>query len=105
MRLRAAGLLIRISFLKSIGRCEDEDKGNAFELHFIYVDPDYLRIGIGSEMLMLFEQKGKESGFEEFVIWVLEENQLGKSFMRSITTLWTGKIRYSSAGTSVRSDM
>ena len=69
-----------IKGMMGIGRCEDEDKENAFELHFIYVDPDYLRLGIGSEMLMLFEQKGKERGFEEFVIWVLEENQLGKSF-------------------------
>ena len=69
-----------IKGMMGIGRCEDEDKENAFELHFIYVDPDYLRLGIGSEMLMLFEKKGKERGFEEFVIWVLEENQLGKSF-------------------------
>ena len=69
-----------IKGMMGIGRCEDEDKLNAFELHFIYVDPDYLREGIGSEMLQFFEQKGKERGFEEFVIWVLEENELGKSF-------------------------
>ena len=31
-------------------------------------------------MLQFFEQKGRERGFEEFVIWVLEENELGKSF-------------------------
>ena len=69
-----------IKGMMGIGRCEDEDKLNAFELHFIYVDPDYLREGIGSEMLQFFEQKGRERGFEEFVIWVLEENELGKSF-------------------------
>ena len=69
-----------VNGMMGIGRCEDEDKENAFELHFIYVDPDHLRAGIGSEMLLFFEQKGKERGFEEFVIWVLEENQLGKSF-------------------------
>ena len=89
-----------IKGMMGIGRCEDEDKLNAFELHFIYVDPDYLREGIGSEMLQFFEQKGRERGFEEFVT-----NSRPRAFMRSITILWTGKIRSSSAGISVRSDM
>ncbi len=63
-----------------IGMSEDEDKANAFELHFIYVDPDFVRMGIGSEMLRFFEQKGEEQGCTEFVIWVLEENEMGKRF-------------------------
>ena len=66
--------------MMGIGMSEDEDKQGAFELHFLYVDPDYVRTGIGSEMLRFFEQKGREKGCQEFVIWVLEENGMGKSF-------------------------
>ena len=66
--------------MMGIGMCEDDDKENAFELHFIYVDPDFVRAGYGSEMLQFFEQKGKEKGCREFVIWVLEENEMGRNF-------------------------
>lgn len=69
-----------IKGMMGIGMCEDDDKNNAFELHYLYVDPLYLRKGIGSEMLRFFEQKGKDKGFSEYVIWVLEENDLGRSF-------------------------
>ena len=66
--------------MMGIGKCEDEDKANAFELHFIYVDPDFLREGIGSQMLRFFEEKGKERGFDEYIIWVLEETDIGSNF-------------------------
>ena len=66
--------------MMGIGMCEDEDKKEAFELHYLYVDPADLRRGIGSEMLRFFEQKGKEKGCREFVVWVLEENEMGRNF-------------------------
>ena len=68
--------------MMGIGMSEDDDKKGAFELHFLYVDPDYLRMGIGSEMLHFFEQKGQEKGCTEFVVWVLEENGIGISFYK-----------------------
>ena len=66
--------------MMGIGMNEDDDKQGAFELHFIYVDPDFLRMGIGTEMLQFFEQKGKEKGCREFVVWVLQENEMGRNF-------------------------
>ena len=71
-----------IKGMMGIGMCEDEDKTGAFELHFIYVDPDFVRMGVGSEMLQFFEQKGQEKGCTEYVIWVLEENEMGISFYK-----------------------
>ena len=65
--------------MMGMGPCGDEDKKEAFELHFIYVDPAYVRQGIGTEMIRFFEQKGREKGFGEFVIWVLEENEMGRN--------------------------
>lgn len=69
-----------IKGMMGIGMCEDEDMDNAFELHFIYVDPDYVRAGTGTEMLKFFEQKVSEKGCSEYVIWVLEENGMGRNF-------------------------
>ncbi|MBQ6290263.1 MAG: GNAT family N-acetyltransferase [Clostridia bacterium] len=68
-----------VKAMMGIGMNEDEDKENAFELHFIYVDPAYVRQGIGSEMIRFFEEKGREKGCREFVIWVLEENGMGRN--------------------------
>lgn len=66
--------------MMGMGMCGDDDKKEAFELHFIYVDPSYIRKGAGSEMMAFFEQKGKEKGAGEFVVWVLEENKLAQNF-------------------------
>ena len=60
-----------VKAMMGIGMNEDEDKENAFELHFIYVDPAYVRQGIGSEMIRFFEERGTERGCRELVIWVL----------------------------------
>ena len=66
--------------IMGIGMSEDEDKKGAFELHLLYVDPDYLRMGIGSEMLRFFEQKGRNLACPEFVVWILEGNEIGRRF-------------------------
>ena len=66
--------------MMGIGLCEDDDKTGAFELHFLYVDPDDVGKGIGTQMLQFFEQEGKNKGCAEFVVWVLEENELGRRF-------------------------
>ena len=69
-----------IQGMMGIGMCEDDDKKGAFELHFIYIDPAYVRMGIGSQMLRFFEQEGKNRGCPEYVIWVLEDNGMGRRF-------------------------
>ncbi|MBO4579150.1 MAG: GNAT family N-acetyltransferase [Clostridiales bacterium] len=73
-----------ITGMMGIGMCEDEDKKDAFELHFLYVDPGYVRQGTGSQMLQFFEDKGKEKGLSEFVIWVLEENVMAINFYEKL---------------------
>ena len=69
-----------IKGMMGVGMCEDDDRKGAFELHFVYVDPDYVRMGAGSEMLEFFERKGREKGCADFVVWVLEENRIGRNF-------------------------
>ena len=69
-----------VNGMMGIGACGDEDKKDAFELHYIYVDPARVRTGIGSELLEFFEEKGRETGRAGYVVWVLEENGMGRSF-------------------------
>ena len=69
-----------IKGMMGIGMCEDDDKKGAFELHFLYIDPAYVRKGIGSEMLRFFERKGRDESCPEFVVWVLEEHGMGRNF-------------------------
>ena len=66
--------------MMGIGMSEDGDQKEAFELHFLYVDPECLRTGIGSEMLRFFEKAGGDKGCREFVVWVLEGNEIGRRF-------------------------
>jgi ribosomal protein S18 acetylase RimI-like enzyme len=69
-----------IKGMMGIGKCEDPDKKDAFELHFLYIEPFYSRMGIGSLMMGFFEEKGIELGYKEFVVWVLEDNHIGINF-------------------------
>ncbi len=69
-----------IKGMMGFGECGDSDKSDAFELHFIYMDPAFSRQGIGSQLIEFFESEGKKLGYKEFVVWVLEENEIGKSF-------------------------
>ena len=80
-----------IKGMMGIGMCEDDDKKDAFELHFLYVDPYHSRGGIGSEMLQFFEKAGTDKGCREFVIWVLEENEIGKNFYEKNKYHYDGK--------------
>ena len=80
-----------IKGMMGVGMCEDDDKKDAFELHYLYVDPDDVRRGIGSEMLAFFERKGKEKGCKEFVVWVLEENEMGRKFYEKNCYRFDGK--------------
>jgi len=47
----------------TIGSCRDEDKRDAFELWRIYIDPIFIGMGIGSQLITKFESlqgKGNE---------------------------------------------
>jgi len=67
-----------IKAMMGIGKCEDQDKQDSFELHFLYVEPFYSRHGIGTQMIKCFEEEGQKQGYKEFIIWVLEKNEIGK---------------------------
>jgi len=68
--------------IMGIGACSDNDKLRAYELHVLYVDPAFLRHGIGTNLLSYFEASGKSAGFAEFVIWVLKGQRNRKRLLQ-----------------------
>jgi len=63
-----------------IGNSRDEDKEEAFELWAIYIDPLMMRMGIGKQMIEYCENIGRERKYKENILWVLEENIIGRNF-------------------------
>ena len=64
----------------SFGDTEDTDKKGAFEIWRIYVALDFQGKGIGNSLLTFAEQKAKELGYKEIIIWAFKENVHALSF-------------------------
>lgn len=79
--------------MMGFGKTGDEDKQNSFELHFLYVDPFFSRQGIGSQLIKYFENEGIRQGYKEFIIWVLEKNEIGKNCYLKNGYHFDGKVK------------
>jgi len=77
-----------------IGPCRDEDRPSSFELWGLYVDPFMLRNGIGSKMLNFCEQRALEQGYGDVVLWVLEDNMIGRNFYGKMGYAFDGTRKY-----------
>ena len=60
--------------------CRDEDKINAGEIHAIYLLPEFWDKGYGRQTMEYTLSKLKDMGFNEVIIWVLEENIRARMF-------------------------
>jgi len=58
------------------------EKPNAFEIYSIYVQPEFTRKNIGTELLRAIENEGKKETKEEIILWVFKKNNKGISFYR-----------------------
>jgi ribosomal protein S18 acetylase RimI-like enzyme len=61
------------------GPAEDGPEG-AGELHTIYLLPDYWDRGIGRGLLRLSEEALRRAGFNDAVLWVLDDNARARAF-------------------------
>lgn len=77
-----------------IGPCRDTDKPSSFELWGLYVDPFMVRQGIGARMMQYCEQRALESGYNEVVLWVLEDNAIGRRFYEKMGYAYDGTRKY-----------
>jgi len=62
------------------GKCRDEYKENSYEAYALYLQPEFINMGIGSALIKEVEKKAQEIGINEIVIWVLEKNTIGRNF-------------------------
>jgi ribosomal protein S18 acetylase RimI-like enzyme len=56
----------------SVGACREADADG--ELFAIYVDPDHWGSGLGRELIAAGEERLRDLGLEDSVLWVLEDN-------------------------------
>jgi len=66
----------RLVFCKS----HDEDKPDAGDVAAIYLLADYWGKGYGKQMMDFAVHELKHKGYQEIIIWVLEENSIGRQF-------------------------
>jgi len=64
------------------GVTEDAEGNNAYEIFSIYVQPEFTRKGIGSELLRAVETKTGRGRRDRVLLWVLEKNHDGVKFYR-----------------------
>jgi GNAT superfamily N-acetyltransferase len=62
----------------SVGECREGDADG--ELYAIYVDPDHWASGIGRELIAVGEQRLRELGHMDVILWVLEDNPRARRF-------------------------
>ncbi|MDD4493711.1 MAG: GNAT family N-acetyltransferase [Eubacteriales bacterium] len=53
---------------------QDENLRDCYELHYIYLHPDYFRLGIGSQAMDFAFDIARSFGKSGMVLWVLEKN-------------------------------
>ena len=70
----------KIWALLSFGKTEDYDKPGAFEIWRVYVSKDAQGKSIGKCLLRFAEQKAKEKGYNEIIIWAFKNNYRAVNF-------------------------
>lgn len=64
------------------GKCRDSDCPNAYEIMAIYLQPEFVRQGIGTQMVRFVENQAQALAYDCLKIWVLEKNLIGVGFYR-----------------------
>ncbi len=64
------------------GLASSSEKPNAFEIYSIYVQPEFTRRNIGTELLRAIEHEGEKEQKDEIMLWVLKKNNKGINFYR-----------------------
>ena len=72
----------------------DEAEGNdTYEIYSIYIQPEFTKKGIGSELLRAIETKAERLQRDKVVLWVLEKNHNAIRFYRKNGYAEDGMVR------------
>lgn len=69
----------------------DSDLDGDYEVSAIYVEPDFLRKGYGSQLMEHAENIARTKQKNAISLWVLKENQIGRNFYEKMGYTNTGK--------------
>lgn len=65
----------------TVGKNSDEDMSSETgELYGIYIDPDYIGQGVGSQLMEVALNRLQKDGYEKATLWVLHSNIKTKKF-------------------------
>lgn len=64
------------------GYCRDDDKQDSYEVYALYVQPEFIKQGIGSALINAVKKRAQELGIKEILLWVLKNNSFGTKFYR-----------------------
>lgn len=85
------------------GRGRDADHDDWGEIVSLYMLPEYMRKGLGSELLAECLRQMREDGYHRFYLWAIEGNRAGESFYTRHGFHPTGDhVDYFIGGESVR---
>lgn len=68
----------------AVGPPQDEEAEGFGELYAIYVEPSLWGRGIGRELCRAAEEALRRGGFDEAILWVLEDNPRARRFYEAI---------------------
>ena len=74
----------------NIGKCQDEDKLNAGEVRGIYLTEEFWDKGYGKRMMNAAITSLKHMGYNEVVLWALEENNRARHFYERYGFVFNG---------------
>ena len=88
--------------IMKIAPSSDEDLNDDFyELHYIYLHPDYFRLGIGTRAMEFAFDKARENGKKFIVLWVFTENVNSVKFYEKCGFKADGKTKTQSRGREI----
>lgn len=71
-----------VGFMDIAPSRDDDANDDIYELHGIYLHPDYYRQGIGTQAINVAFDKARGKGKTVMTLWVLEENSSSISFYK-----------------------
>ena len=84
--------------LVTTGLCRDDDLSNYGELMAIYVDPAYLRTGVGRLLMTAARTRLRSVGVTRAALWVLDGNARARRFYERDGWRCDGTLRTSTYG-------
>ena len=75
------------------GNCRDENKENSYEAYALYVQPEFTNKGIGTALMNEIKKIAVDNKKTELIIWVLENNKIGRSFYNMYGFIEDGEVK------------